>query len=68
MKMTTDIYGKPVKVHKSGLFTKLIKGGCIMTFPVLTSIFVAPRFVRDTYNTMKTYKNVLDAQNNIIGK
>lgn len=53
--------------NKSGLFTKLLKGFCVTTFPVITSICVGPYFARDVYKVAQAYRLCNKVRDNILG-
>ena len=53
---------------ESGIFTKLVKGFCITTFPVVTAICVGPSFIKNTYNVIQSYNKSQEARKNIVGQ
>lgn len=53
---------------ESGIFPKIIKTACLITFPVITTVCVTPFYINNLYKVVKSYNNCQQARKNIVGK
>lgn len=53
---------------ETGVSSKLFKTACITFFPTITTICVAPTFIKNAYNVAQSYMNCRRAEKTITGK